>query len=1163
MTQLHIAIAVMLGIVGLLALPGALGFRLRMIRLKSAELMLFLAMAGIGIIGYGDKFSPTNAPPARGSGALAASHGLLPSRNGSDAIAMSLPRSLPLITPDPGTGPFTNIAPFEVSNLCFTAIADTHTSLWAAVAWPPALSPTNDALDLYARGTLSLCDPWRLHGVLPLAPGSTNVVFELQKDALPTNGVDDSCFLSVGTQDDTDGDGLTDVEEVLVYGSDPSLMDSDLDGLLDGDEVMLGLDPVKSDSDGDGLSDGDEMGWISEHGAFLWYDGTGWPAKYACEPWGGGDGFTSPPFPLLSGPLLPAVPAYDAPLAWFFAYECGYVSFFATDYGVTPYPPSQLCQLNETAGNYGAMLVVPYWMYGGFSVGDTNSFMRSGYVASNGVHVVEYRNLKKDGTDDGITMEVIVPTNGSRTVLISYQDSDFLMDGDEAVVGVQNKRIDTANGYYNLTYDFSKFGPILPRTTWEYHLGYGTDPKSTDTDRDGLSDYFEICVALSDPLSPDGDVDGLTDVEEYYIGTNPKSTDSDGDSLPDGWEVTYNLNPLSPEGFDGCFGDVDNDGLANWQECIYGTNPCMSDTDMDGLIDSAEIALGTNPCSADPDGDGLADSAEIEIGTDPSNPDTDCDGLLDGAEVSLHTNPRQPDSDGDGMTDGWEHRYMSAGFDPLVNNATDINPDNDLDADPDGDGLTNGQECGWDTNPSGLDIDGNGVADGYDTDGDGINDGMELAQNSDPNDASDFGNPNSRTLVSFYFGDHSESHSEKYAFLLQPVPGSGRGNKPRSYRRVNSHYGECETNDFLISSGWLYEVRLSHVATNLAGVPDYDYTLEVVALNDACLLETNGLFGVSDAGDHFGANGKTAKLFVIEQVVMTNSVAIAEDAYAYITAEPQMPNLSARLYPTGLVGAVNMHLNIEYRRSPAAQSSRYPRGSSGHIMPASDEWRIMEDIGDDFRGGRAMLVGSYGEFACTNIFHVRGVNPNNAAAEEAIGDGLWYLKAIARRESGRQNGHDYCQFNEVGTLGTEWGDYRACPNFGRPNGWGIFMLDPPVNEESLWNWRTNVIQGIGHIYDVCIPAATQWINRQVQQQQQEEPTMPLSEQTFIIGGVEFREGTGRTPIDACAIQRYNGAPRWVIYWRNKTPTSAGAWCVSQSATNYVASVMEHVNESGN
>ena len=57
------AIAVVLGIAGLLAFPGAMGYKLRTVRLKFAELVLFIAMAAIGIIGYGDKFSPTNNPP--------------------------------------------------------------------------------------------------------------------------------------------------------------------------------------------------------------------------------------------------------------------------------------------------------------------------------------------------------------------------------------------------------------------------------------------------------------------------------------------------------------------------------------------------------------------------------------------------------------------------------------------------------------------------------------------------------------------------------------------------------------------------------------------------------------------------------------------------------------------------------------------------------------------------------------------------------------------------------------------------------------------------------------------------------------------------------------------------------------------------------------------
>ncbi len=44
------AIAVVFGITGLLAFPGAMGFRFRMIRLKFSELVVFLAMASIGII---------------------------------------------------------------------------------------------------------------------------------------------------------------------------------------------------------------------------------------------------------------------------------------------------------------------------------------------------------------------------------------------------------------------------------------------------------------------------------------------------------------------------------------------------------------------------------------------------------------------------------------------------------------------------------------------------------------------------------------------------------------------------------------------------------------------------------------------------------------------------------------------------------------------------------------------------------------------------------------------------------------------------------------------------------------------------------------------------------------------------------------------------------
>jgi hypothetical protein len=64
---------------------------------------------------------------------------------------------------------------------------------------------------------------------------------------------------AVPTQGDTDGDGLSDVDEA-AYGTDPLNRDYDADGLLDGEEVYTyGTDPLNNDTDGDGLLDGEEI----------------------------------------------------------------------------------------------------------------------------------------------------------------------------------------------------------------------------------------------------------------------------------------------------------------------------------------------------------------------------------------------------------------------------------------------------------------------------------------------------------------------------------------------------------------------------------------------------------------------------------------------------------------------------------------------------------------------------------------------------------------------------------------------------------------------------------------------------------------------------------------------------------------------------------------
>ncbi len=75
-----------------------------------------------------------------------------------------------------------------------------------------------------------------------------------------TNGVEFDLG-SNPTLADTDGDGLNDGDEFHLHGSDPTLADTDGDGLEDAEEVAASpaTNPARADTDGDGLDDGAEV----------------------------------------------------------------------------------------------------------------------------------------------------------------------------------------------------------------------------------------------------------------------------------------------------------------------------------------------------------------------------------------------------------------------------------------------------------------------------------------------------------------------------------------------------------------------------------------------------------------------------------------------------------------------------------------------------------------------------------------------------------------------------------------------------------------------------------------------------------------------------------------------------------------------------------------
>jgi hypothetical protein len=108
----------------------------------------------------------------------------------------------------------------------------------------------------------------------PVAPpddaGITNATPELLNADDPDSdgdGIPDPLEVYLGRSDpllaDTDNDGVDDLTELFVDFTDPALnnntaVDSDNDGLFDSTEVAIGTLPLVFDTDGDGLSDGDE-----------------------------------------------------------------------------------------------------------------------------------------------------------------------------------------------------------------------------------------------------------------------------------------------------------------------------------------------------------------------------------------------------------------------------------------------------------------------------------------------------------------------------------------------------------------------------------------------------------------------------------------------------------------------------------------------------------------------------------------------------------------------------------------------------------------------------------------------------------------------------------------------------------------------------------------
>jgi hypothetical protein len=112
----------------------------------------------------------------------------------------------------------------------------------------------------YTSGQYSFSEDVGLKTRASLSDLDQQMVYYIAATAYDTSG-NESPFSNEVTYDlskiDTDGDGLSDWDEISVYKTDPNRADTDGDGLTDGQEVMTyKTDPTRADTDGDGVIDG-------------------------------------------------------------------------------------------------------------------------------------------------------------------------------------------------------------------------------------------------------------------------------------------------------------------------------------------------------------------------------------------------------------------------------------------------------------------------------------------------------------------------------------------------------------------------------------------------------------------------------------------------------------------------------------------------------------------------------------------------------------------------------------------------------------------------------------------------------------------------------------------------------------------------------------------
>ncbi|MFQ5980730.1 MAG: hypothetical protein ACE5OZ_21550 [Candidatus Heimdallarchaeota archaeon] len=502
---------------------------------------------------------------------------------------------------------------------------------------------------------------------------------------------------------DTDGDGLGDLQEILL-NADPRHPDSDRDGVADGDEFFLfGTDPFNPDTDFDMLNDGQEL--FEFHSNPHIQDSDGDRIKdgaevliYFTDPVDDdtdNDGLTdyeelfihrTDPFEpdtdfdgLLDGEELQGINitiqlrngtwasflVRTDPLEWDTDHDS---ILYPNKHGEMTFPFGDGDEIRWGKEHPG-MATDP-------TKGDSDADgILDGFELYLGSGLIPTWVF-----NDTIGLEFTVDGKIPMNPASNDTDGDGLLDGEELRI-------------VNMTQIIFPYVAFIPQTP------FNTSPVVADTDGDGLNDSEEVEIHFTRPDYWDSDNDTLSDYEEIeFHKTSPVKNDTDGDGLNDSAELTYaiiggfsgNYSPIYDT--NATLSDTDNDSLPDGAEIeYYGTNATHPDSDstlIPGAVAGNDIRDGDE---FDSDHDGLSDGLEYDYNTTgafnggPFNPDSDHDGLPDGFEVYEYgTHPALWDTDNDTWSDGMEILLGEDPLDPSTTNESiwsgldDLNEDHGI-----------------------------------------------------------------------------------------------------------------------------------------------------------------------------------------------------------------------------------------------------------------------------------------------------------------------------------------------------------------------------------------------------------------------------------------------------------------------------------------------------